>query len=189
MNLHDCVSKNSSQTELLLVFSEAAYEAAKLGRDRMTQAALPIDRSFILEEEMADALGNDVCQSLIAALGTLWGIVLVRAYGSLERLFDITKLRYGKIILVTEQGQLGRRASNEVLRFQLRASVIDGGYMLMSCISPLNCGVHARMNLLSINSQYRDSTLENRRQRGRFYVQKAWCTARGVFRTLEILAA
>jgi DNA gyrase subunit B len=126
--LCDCVSKNSSQTELLVVVSGAAYEAAKIDRDRMTQAILPIDQLYKFEEDLIDVLSNDVCMSLFAALGV--GIVFGGNHVSSERTFDITKLRYGKIIVVREEGILGRRASNEVLRFLFRymRPLIDGGH-------------------------------------------------------------
>ena len=59
MKLCDCVSKNSSETELLLVYSETAYATAKIARNRMTQAVLLIDPPYILAEELADVLDND----------------------------------------------------------------------------------------------------------------------------------
>ncbi|MDR3689685.1 MAG: hypothetical protein P4L46_09935 [Fimbriimonas sp.] len=129
MKLYDCVSKNSPLVELLIVFSEAAYEAARIGRDCMTQAILPIDRSFFLEDELAEVLDNDESQSLIAAIGV--GFVLADSYASMERTFDITKTRYGKIIVVTQQGKLECRASNEVLRFffTYMQPLIDGGHV------------------------------------------------------------
>ena len=58
----------------------------------MTQAILPIDPSDVLQEELIDVLSNDVCMSLIAAIGV--GVGLGYSNASSESLFDITKLRY-----------------------------------------------------------------------------------------------
>ena len=130
MNLHDCVSKDSSRTELLLLCTEGAYEAARIDRDRMTQAIMPISSSFVLQEGLIEVLDNDVCQSLIAAIGV--GIVLRGTDEFAEKLFDVAKLRYGKVIVVNQQAEPGRGASREVLRFFFRhmRPLIDGERLL-----------------------------------------------------------
>ncbi len=129
MHLADCVSKVSSHVELLIVFSEDAHEAARDLRDRMAQAVLPIISSFVLEDELANFLVNDDCQSLNAAIGV--GIQFGGSYASSEPLFDVTKLRYGKIIVVTQPGEIERSGSGEVLRFFFKhmRPLIDGGHI------------------------------------------------------------
>jgi DNA gyrase subunit B len=107
MRLHDCVRKDASETELLIVGEGPLYEAAKEGRDRLTQAVLVIDKTIACGDDAWDALSNDSCQSIIAALGV----------GIADKPLDMERLRYGRVIVVTDQSEEGLRIRNEVLRF------------------------------------------------------------------------
>lgn len=128
MTLNDCVAKDPSQAELLLLGSKAFYDAARLDRDRMTQALIPLNPNFVYQEELIDTLENDDCLSIMASLGA--GIVISDC--AVET-FDISKLRYGKVILVTEQGEAGNRLRNEVLRFfsTYMRPLIDAGHVFV----------------------------------------------------------